>query len=255
MKNKVKLNAYRLSQAEFTQLMHHTVSVLETYKADDMDPKVTSLYERLAEELPQLKASLRQKNSSELSKAFAKEIEVRNRDYRTLVAGIKAHATTRNSEKAKAYDTLNHLQRQYKFSPSMNMKEAFALIDSFLNQLNQSPYREAVAQLYLSDAVVYLRESNNKANQLYMQRNQEMGARVRVDGRSIRQQMHKWYQLLYSHLVTIVTIDESLPEAVLLRLINEIRMNYAQVNRNTKSKKTAELDLHGEEAREEEKVS
>lgn len=245
MKIRIPLYAQHLNQAEFTQLITSSVDTLKQYSSSTNDPMVTDLVKQLEESLPLLKKSLKQKRGSDMTSDLNKALKNRKADYSAFVNGLKLFKNTRTPEKLQAYHRLQELIKLYKNTRSTNMQESSALIDSLLARLAKPPFSEDISLLMLDEAIANLRESHESTYRLYLKRSQDTSTREKINSLEVRKTAFNLYTLLYSHLVNKISYDPTAPEKVILQVLNDIRQDFSERNRqkNQAGTSTASINI------------
>ena len=125
------------------------------------------------------------------------------------------------------------------------MQESSALIDSLLARLAKSSYSEDISLLMLDEAVANLRESHESTYRLYLKRSQDTSTREKINSLEVRKTALKQYNLLYSHLVNKISYNPTVPEKVILQVLNDIRQDFSERTRqkNQTGTSTASINI------------
>lgn len=237
MKTKITLSYERLTIVEFTQMLSRSVALVEqkefSFGSDDM---VEGLFNRVKNGLPALEAAIKPKRGSDLTESVQDLYKTRNLDIRALFDSIKPFKASRNKEKVAAYRSLEHLFNQYRDINRQTIEGSSVLVKSLLTKLAQDNISKQVTLLGIEEYVTNLIDSNQRYNTAYLKRSQELSERVVIDVRQLRKNLTDDYKLLYSHLQNKIAYNPKAEEKGLLRLINEVRQDYADLINRRKSK-------------------
>lgn len=244
MKKLETLNANRLTNLEFGQLLKNTCDGLGNLDGISITDEVLTNYLATLQtkSAEYYKAQVKITKSDETAKIVEADKQ-RDNAITTLLRILKVFEFSDAGAEQEAFVSLTNLLSNYKGIQNWNFVEETNGIDNLLNDLSAAKYNQYLTTLSMMPSVERIRTTNDQFKVLFSGRTQEKANQEVFDVKLLRQEINKIYGDLSNYVLSLSKALDSEQHNSALNLINVTRKYFSDMLARRTSKIKAETTI------------